>query len=207
MEVPDTATSPKRTLILDQAIEVFAREGYRNADVQVIADQAAVGKGTVYRNFASKEELFNAATFEVLVRLDQYMDAAMRGLDDPLEMLFAMGMAHTRFFEENSSYLEIFVQNRAEFRGVIPAAHREFHEQLIDRTVQVVARGMSAGQIRRQDARSVVMSLATVLYGTIMFGCYVADEFSLTQLGEQALRSFLRGIRADQAPSTGSGAC
>ena len=50
--------NPKRALILKHAIETFAREGVRHTDVQVIADQAGVGKGTVYRNFDSKEELF-----------------------------------------------------------------------------------------------------------------------------------------------------
>jgi len=197
MTLASTEENPKRTVILRHAIEVFAREGFRHADVQVIADQAGVGKGTVYRNFPSKEELFNAATYDVLVRLGDYIFAAIEGIDDPLDALYQLGLAHTRFFERNRSYLEIFVQNRAEFRGTVPATHKQLHEQLISRLVKTVERGMADGRIHAADPRSIVMTLGTVLYGTIMFGCYVKDEYSLMDLGDRALRSFLRGIRAD----------
>jgi AcrR family transcriptional regulator len=196
-ETPATQTNPKRAMILRQAIEVFARDGFRHADVQAIADRAGVGKGTVYRNFASKEELFNAATYEVLSKLERYMFAAVEGLDDPLQILYALGTAHTRFFQQNGSYLEIFVQHRAEFRGSIPAQHDALHEQMIRRLVTVVERGVADGLIAPGDPRTIVMSLGTVLYGTIMFGCHVADEYSLLELGEQSLQRFLRGIRAD----------
>ena len=55
----------KRQAILEQAIRTFAELGFRGADVQVIADRAGVGKGTVYRYFHSKEDLFWATTYEV----------------------------------------------------------------------------------------------------------------------------------------------
>ena len=197
-----TDENPKRASILTHAIETFAREGFRHADVQVIADKAGVGKGTVYRNFSSKEELFNAATFDVLERLERYMFEATEGKVASLEILYAFGMAHARFFELNQSYLEIFVQNRAEFRGTVPAQHKELHEQMISRLVQVVEGGIADGEIENSDPRGIVMSMGTVLYGTIMFGCHVEDEYSLTELGEKSLRSFLRGIRADT--TTGS---
>ncbi len=186
--------NPKRAAILRHAIETFAREGFRNADVQDIADRAAVGKGTVYRNFASKEELFYAATYDVLIRMRDCIFAAIEGVDDPLDALYALGTAHTTFFARNKSYLEIFVQNRAEFRGTVPPLHKQQHEQMISRIVTIVERGIAAGRIESTDPRGIVMTMATVLYGTIMFGCYVDDDYSLGELGEKALRTFLRGI-------------
>ncbi len=186
--------NPKRAAILHHAIETFAGEGFRNADVQVIADRAAVGKGTVYRNFSSKEELFNAATYDVLIRMRDFMFAAIEGIEDPLEQLYALGTAHTTFFARNKSYLEIFVQNRAEFRGTVPPMHKQQHEQMIARLVTIVERGIEAGRIEAADPRGIVMTMATVLYGTIMFGCYVDDEYGLAELGEKSLRTFLRGI-------------
>ena len=44
--------------ILDVAARLFAARGYQNTDVQVVADELGVGKGTVYRYFPSKRELF-----------------------------------------------------------------------------------------------------------------------------------------------------
>ena len=50
----------KRAVILNTALKIFARDGYADTDVQVIADLAGVGKGTVYRHFGNKQELFLA---------------------------------------------------------------------------------------------------------------------------------------------------
>jgi AcrR family transcriptional regulator len=51
----------RRQQIVDAAIEVFARQGYRVASVADIIAQAGVARGTFYLYFQSKEEVFNAA--------------------------------------------------------------------------------------------------------------------------------------------------
>ena len=197
LNTAETDLNPRRALILRQAIETFAESGFRNTDVQVIADRAAVGKGTVYRYFGSKEELFWAATYEVLVLLQEYMFADIDDIDDPLEALRALGRAHANFFQQNPSFLEIFVLHRAEFRGTVPPLHKEYHEQMIGRIVRLVEQGIARGQVRPADPRGIVISLGAVLFGTIMFACHVADQYSLTELSELSVQSFLRGIRAD----------
>jgi AcrR family transcriptional regulator len=55
-----------KATVLQVAIEVFAAEGFHGADVQVIADRAGVGKGTVYRCFPTKEHLIAAVLTERL---------------------------------------------------------------------------------------------------------------------------------------------
>lgn len=57
-----------RARVLDAATEVFARRGYERATVDEIAREAGLSKGTVYWNFASKEDLFVALLAE---RIDQ----------------------------------------------------------------------------------------------------------------------------------------
>ncbi len=52
--------------ILTQAATLFARHGYSETDTQLLAETIGVGKGTVYRYFPSKRELFLAATDRVM---------------------------------------------------------------------------------------------------------------------------------------------
>ena len=54
----------KRRLILDAAITVFARQGFRNCRVSDVADQAGVAYGLVYHYFDSKEEILNELFLE-----------------------------------------------------------------------------------------------------------------------------------------------
>jgi AcrR family transcriptional regulator len=48
----------KRGLILEKALDVFAEKDYQRATIDEIAALADVGKGTVYRYFKNKEDLF-----------------------------------------------------------------------------------------------------------------------------------------------------
>jgi AcrR family transcriptional regulator len=56
----DEAPDPdKRMAILDAALQLFAVRGFHGTAVPLIAEQAGVGAGTLYRYFASKEALVN----------------------------------------------------------------------------------------------------------------------------------------------------
>ena len=92
----------KRQAILDQAIRTFAELGFRGADVQVIADRAGVGKGTVYRYFRSKEDLFWATTYEVMLRMERHVFEAMEGVEGACAKLRAAAAAHARLLRGQS---------------------------------------------------------------------------------------------------------
>src|SRR5947209_4064740 len=70
--------------ILDAAAKLFAEHGYSDADTQRLADKLGVGKGTLYRYFPSKRELFLAAADRAMRQLRQSVDASIGGIADPL---------------------------------------------------------------------------------------------------------------------------
>jgi AcrR family transcriptional regulator len=188
----------KRQAILDRAVEVFADSGYRGADVQLIADRAGVGKGTVYRYFQSKEELFWAATFEVMLRLEEYLFISMEGVAGTCAKIRAVAIAYTRFFESNPQFLEVFIQERAEFRGTGPESHREHHQNMIHRFEEILQQGVDAGELRPIDTYRTTNSLGSLLYGIVVLGSHLTP-ISGVEMAEHAVDIFLRGIRADVA--------
>src|SRR5262245_48721634 len=77
-EAPSRADAVRnRRLLLDAASEAFA-EGGVEVSIGEIAQRAGVGKGTVFRHFASKEELLAAI---MLGMLGELMDTATALLD------------------------------------------------------------------------------------------------------------------------------
>ena len=194
---PPQEADLKRLLVLQQATEVFAAEGFRHADVQMIADRAGVGKGTVYRYFGNKEDLFWAACTWILSQLQRQLVAAMKGIDSPLQKLRATGLAYARFFEENPKYLEVFVQDRAEFRGTVPQTQLEYHERMISEYSEIVRLGIEQGEIKPVERRKTILSLANMLFGTVVLGCYHGKDYTLTEMTEYALDNFLQGVRAE----------
>src|SRR5262245_21634124 len=91
----------RRQEILDQATTVFARLGYQNTDVQLVADALPVGKGTIYRYCASKEVLFLAVVDRGIRRMQEAVLAATAGLEDPLERVARAIRAYLAFYRDH----------------------------------------------------------------------------------------------------------
>jgi AcrR family transcriptional regulator len=191
----------KRQAILDEAVRVFGESGFRRADVQLVADRAGVGKGTVYRYFRSKEDLFWATTLELLTRLDQCVFLATDRVEGACAKLRAAAMAHALFFEANPQHLELLIQDRAEFPGSRPESHRELHEQMLARMDLILREGIERGELRPLDTRQTTLAMGCLLFGTAMLAGHV-ESVDLRRMTEYAIDIFLRGVRRDASPET-----
>jgi AcrR family transcriptional regulator len=66
-----------RQLVLECALREFAHKGYENTSVDMVAERAGVGKGTVYRYSPSKEKLLEDVLDMVAARFRRWMDDAL----------------------------------------------------------------------------------------------------------------------------------
>ena len=70
----------RREEILQTATELFADQGFSDAVTQVLADRLQIGKGTLYRHFPSKRELFLATADRVMVKMNERITASIAGI-------------------------------------------------------------------------------------------------------------------------------
>lgn len=68
--------------IIDAAIAVFLRVGYRQADMRAIAEEAGISIGSIYGKFHSKSELFLAVTSIWHDELISEIEAAFEATSD-----------------------------------------------------------------------------------------------------------------------------
>ena len=188
-------TSEKGEVILEMAMRTFAELGYRATDVQVIADRAGVGKGTVYRHFGPKEDLFWTAAFEVFKRLRHALVQAEQAASGTVAKLRAAALAYGRFFDQNPECLELFVQDRAEFRGTGPEAYKQEHEALLQRFLGIVERGIAAGELRPIDPLKCTIALSGLLDGVTMQACYLSHGMPMQEIIEHGVDVFLTGMQ------------
>lgn len=97
----------KRTLILEAAMRVFARDGLRGASMRSIAREAGYVPGALYGYFPSKEHLYAAALRESLHRLRLRTESAVDGLRDPAARYVAAGLAFFDFYDANPRDLDM----------------------------------------------------------------------------------------------------
>jgi AcrR family transcriptional regulator len=75
-----------RSQLLDAAERVFAREGYRGASVEAIAEEAGYSHGAIYSNFKGKADLF-------LVLVEERIDARLTSVFEAADSELSQGDA------------------------------------------------------------------------------------------------------------------
>jgi AcrR family transcriptional regulator len=142
-----------RARILEAAEEVFAAEGIE-VPVDLIAERAGVGVGTLYRHFPTKEKLCEAVLLDRLAALT----ADARGLanaEDPAGAFFGF---LTHFVEEGVAKRDLMVAVMG--AGVeFEEAAADVKDALRDAIGVLLERAQRAGAVRPDTTPTAVMSL------------------------------------------------
>lgn len=188
----------RREQILDAAVELFAREGYRRADLQVIADTLGVGKGTVYRYFPSKERLFLETVDRGMRRLRASVDAAVEGIEDPLERIARGVCAYLAFFDGHPELCELLIQERAEFRDRQQPTYFAHREASLQRWRDVYRGLIVEGRIRDIPVERITDVVGQLLYGTMFTNYFTGRKRSPEEQAGDIMDIVLNGILTDR---------
>lgn len=204
----DTRTAGKqerRDRILEIASIVFASEGFANTDVQVIADRANVGKGTIYRHFGNKQKLFLAAARHCVEEMGKFVEAQLGGHDSALalsdqegisSLLAKIATAFAKYYEVNPHAVEILIQERAEFRGTIFPSHLMYRAQTREDFDQLIERAITTGNIRNLNPRDISDAFSDLLFGSVINGVLAGNRTSLVERVDKAAHIFIHGLIA-----------
>lgn len=184
----------KRSLILDTALEVFGREGYADADVQVIADLAGVGKGTVYRHFGNKQDLFLAAARHSQETMGEYIRTQVTEEGPVGQVLREVAVAMARFYELHPEAVEIMLQERATFRANVFPTHLMYRAETRGEFEEFLQQAVDSGELQKVDVVDFTNAYSDLLYGTVVNGCLEGSKGHLTQRVERAFDIFLQGV-------------
>lgn len=198
MTTKSLSKASKEQAILQSAGHFFAKEGYRGTDVQAIADAVGVGKGTIYRYFGNKEALFRATADNAMKQLEAAVLPLLSKEDDPLQMIEEVALAYCAFFSKNPHFIEILIQERAEFRGSIPDTHLIYRAKNQGLFEDLLSRGIKLGLIRPLDTFQSTIAFANTLYGTVVCGCLQGQSDDLEELARPAIDLFLSAIRTQK---------
>lgn len=120
----------RRGRILDAALEVFSRGGYKDSAMDEIALQAETSKGGVYFHFPNKQAIFLALLDRMAHLLQGRAEAAMVAAPDPVAKLEASLLVVIRTFEGHRSLARLFLVEALgagrEFNARMMQIHSEF---------------------------------------------------------------------------------
>ena len=153
--------------MLEVSARVFAERGYRQADVQLIADELGVGKGTLYRHFGSKEGLFLASVDHGLKELQGAVHAAADASHDLLEKVRSGVRAYLCFFDKRPELVELLIHERAEFPQREQMTYFAYRDANRERWETLWSQLIDEGRVRDVPMRRILDVINDLLYGAI----------------------------------------
>ncbi|MBX9719825.1 MAG: TetR/AcrR family transcriptional regulator [Candidatus Obscuribacterales bacterium] len=181
--------------ILDAAAEMFATRGYADTDVEELAATIGIGKGTIYRAFNSKQELFFATLSKSIDQMYSFIvkEVGEKNVEGVLQIEAGV-RAFLKFFDQNPHVIELFVQERAVFSSSEKSSFWEHCRKNSTRWEAFFADLMAKGYIRKLNARWVADTLNQLLYGQLFLHRLDGNGQSLESRSRDILTLFFVGI-------------
>lgn len=130
----------KKQLIMESALELFAKQGFEATSVQQITLHSGISKGAFYLSFKSKDEL-------IMALIDQFMDQFVSDIDqivkDPNntggELLRKFYYTTFHSFQKHSDFAKIFIKEQAHtFNEELLSKGRHFDQLIDDITLSMI---------------------------------------------------------------------
>jgi len=162
----DTTKGGKREQLIDTALRLFARHGYRATGIDTILAEAGIAKMTLYHHFKSKDELIVAA----LRRRDTewrewFTGRVTKRATKPRDQLLAVFEVLEEWFRNGDYHGCSFGQAATEFRDPKHAVHKmasEHKQQML-----TYFRGLAA-EAGAKNPESLAQQLALLMEGAVI---------------------------------------
>jgi AcrR family transcriptional regulator len=189
----------RRQAIVAAATRLFAEVGYAQCEMDRVATDLGVAKGTLYLYFPSKEELFYACVDSGMKELQEAVQQATADLTDRLDRIRRGIYAYLKFFDEHPDLIELFIQERARFkdrkrptyfehRDLNRGPWRDLYSSLID-----------DGRLRNDVAvERMLDTVGNLLYGTMFTNHFLNRAVPLTDQYEALMEVLFRGILSER---------
>jgi AcrR family transcriptional regulator len=188
--MPRVKTISKKEEILEAASRVFAEKEFHEGLIDDVAALAGVGKGTVYRYFRTKEELYFETLLQAFDDLSATLADAVAEETSPMRRLEKIVRESLRFSWERRHLLGLLQGDERRFamREAELCLRREGMMALVQK---VILDGIERREFRSVDARIA----AELLRGMIRAANYFrTEDDSVDGLVEEIIGIFTRGV-------------
>jgi len=188
----------KRAQILEAASRSFGARVYHRVNMDEIAQVAGVGKGTLYRYFPSKEDLYLAIVDEAFALLIRRLDGEQARDVPPVMVLRRMIEAIVETFAQHLPFFRLMHRGEARLflrKKQVIRARREHIARLLG---DVLDRGARTGAFRKIDPVLGPSMLIGMVWGTTINH---AQDTPAAALAERVSDLYFHGLLGGRAES------
>jgi AcrR family transcriptional regulator len=182
--------------ILAAAARLFATHRFHEARMEDIAALAEVGKGTLYRYFRDKEQLYTALLSRAGEGLRELVRDEMQRASCPRAQIVAIVRSILAYFDDNPHLLALIQHAEVMLRPNSEFPWQKIREENMALLRSVLDNARQAGQLLIDDVDVAVLMLLGGLRAVARF----SKPPRPADLPERIVAGFLRGYARPNAP-------
>ncbi|MGG3571420.1 TetR/AcrR family transcriptional regulator [Bacillus gobiensis] len=175
----DQIRDERREQIKQAALKVFARRGYTGTKTSMIAAEASISEGLIYRYFNSKKELFITIIQEMMEESKRELEHIEHLPGTPFEQIRNLTL---NMLDENNKFAFMLIQ-RSRKADDVPEKVAQIFEQhstnvLIDLLVPIFIKGQNSGEFTLGEPRKLLTWYFSII-NSLIIQDQVDEEYGL----------------------------
>jgi AcrR family transcriptional regulator len=125
----------KKQLIMEKAIELFAKQGFEATSVQQITEHCGISKGAFYLSFKSKDELIFEIIDHFMIQFTSEIDYLVRNAKDGENLLYKFYYAIFDSFQKHSDFGKILIKEQSRSFNEDFIVKMRYYDRLMDKSI------------------------------------------------------------------------
>ncbi|WP_307305878.1 TetR/AcrR family transcriptional regulator [Neobacillus driksii] len=125
----------KKQLIMEKAIELFAKQGFEATSVQQITEHCGISKGAFYLSFKSKDELIIEIIDHFMIQFTSEIDYLVRNTKEEENLLYKFYYAIFDSFRKHSDFGKILIKEQSGSFNEDFIVKMRYYDRLMDKTI------------------------------------------------------------------------
>jgi AcrR family transcriptional regulator len=191
--MPRVKTAIKQKAILQAASRAFSSREYHEVRTDDIAAGAGIGKGTIYRYFSTKEDLYFATIVQGFEELHECLTRLVESEPSPNRRLERIAREILRYFWHHRSFYALLYRNEQRFRGEERRLKKN-RERLVGLVRSAIEDGIRTGQFRAADSKTSAEMFLGMLRAVNIFR---GETDRMEDLADSLMEVFVNGIASE----------
>ena len=137
-------------------------------------------------------------------KMQEQILASIAGVEDGLEQVARGIMAFLSFFADHPEYVELLIQERAQFKDRKRPTYFEHREVNVQRWRKLYARLIAEGRVRDIPVEQITDVVGNLIYGTMFTNFFAGQAKPVEQQAQEILDIVFRGILTEPGTRSSS---
>jgi AcrR family transcriptional regulator len=184
----------KREKIITAAGTIFGQHGFKETRMEKVAEEAGMGKSSLYYYFLSKEELFEAVVEREAEYLKNEIIQATKDVNDPYKRMKLYVIARMKAFKNSINLYTAVKTNYLDHLPFIEKVRTKYDKEEMKMVENILKDGVKANRFKLVNTELATIAIVTAIKGLEYTIVIRESHFKMEQQVEQLLMFLFYGI-------------